>query len=308
MIKTLIKRFRNFWFYPVFERFRKLENEMEKSRVLLGNVYMENIRNRDVYSLMDVEMRVFSQWGEDGIIQYLISKIPIEKKEFVEFGVENYRESNTRFLLVNNNWNGLIIDCSEENIQEIAQSELSWRHNLKAVHAFITKDNISKIIQDAGVSGDIGLLSIDIDGNDYWVWDAIGADAISPRIVIVEYNSVFGRERAITIPYDEKFSRSEAHFSNLYYGVSLKALYLLAKKKGYIFIGTNSAGNNAFFVRSDVANGLKEVGVEDYYVESKFRESRDLNGQLVFLGGDERKKILDGMDVYDVQNDRLIKL
>ncbi|MDD2921512.1 MAG: hypothetical protein PHQ36_04430 [Anaerolineales bacterium] len=308
MIAAFIKRIRDFWFRPILEQTRKLENEAEKSRVLLGNIYLESIKKREVHSLADVEMRVFSQWGEDGIIQYLISKVPIAKKEFVEFGVEDYRESNTRFLLINNNWDGLVIDCSEENVQKIAQSELSWRYNLKSACSFVTKDNICDIIRNAGISGDIGLLSVDIDGNDYWIWDVIGADTISPRIVIVEYNSVFGREQAITIPYDEKFSRSAAHFSNLYYGASLKALYLLAKKKGYIFVGANSAGNNAFFVRKDVAGGLTEMDVEHGYVESKFREARDKNGRLVFLSGSERKKMLDNLEVYDVQNNALIKL
>ncbi len=179
---------------------------------------------------------------------------------------------------------------------------------ITAIKAFISQENINQLIQNAGVSGDIGLLSIDIDGNDYWIWDSISDKLISPRIVIVEYNSVFGRDVAITIPYKSDFVRSAAHFSNLYYGASLKALVLLAQKKGYIFVGSNSAGNNAFFVRKDVAGLLQECDTESGYVESKFRESRDENGNLSFLKGKDRLEVLQGVMVYDVEKNELIEL
>ena len=198
---------------------------------------------------------MFSQWGEDGIIQYLISKIQIKNKIFIEFGVQNYRESNTRFLLINNNWKGLIMDSGVDHINFLNRRDIKWRCNIDAIRIFITKDNINKIIKDVGISGDIGLLSIDLDGIDYWILKAI--NIVSPRILIVEYNSTFGHKHSITVPYRKDFDRTKAHYSNLYWGASLPAIHLCAKNKGYSFVGSNSAGCNAFFVRNDVIGELK---------------------------------------------------
>jgi len=265
---------------PIFHRLDAIRNEIEQNRLLLGKQYAFVLQSRKIVNLSDAEFKIFSQWGEDGIIQYLISQIPIPNKMFIEFGVENYRESNTRFLLVNNNWSGLVMDGDARNIEQIRSMPLYWQHNLEAKAAFITAENINSLIQESGICGDIGILSIDIDGNDYWVWKAISEETISPRIVIIEYNSVFGKERAVTIPYTKNFKRTEAHFSNLYFGASLNALCLLAKEKGYKFVGSNSAGNNAFFVRHDIAENLPIRSCRDGYLESKFREGRDETGKL----------------------------
>jgi len=98
-----------------------------------------------------------------------------------------------------------------------------------------------------------------VDGNDYWIWDAVRA--VCPVVVIVEYNSVFGSEHAITIPYDPTFQRTKGHFSNLYWVASLKALALLARQKGYTCVGCNSNGNNAYFVRDDRLGALRPLEV-----------------------------------------------
>ena len=298
---------------PITSRLSQIESrllrEIEQSRILAAQPLIQTIKNYGkLENLANAEFKVFSQWGEDGIIQYLISKITIPNPVFVEFGVENYTEANTRFLLMNNNWSGLVMDANQDNINQIANSELHWRYDITARKAFITKENIKQLMHEFGVSGDIGLLSIDIDGNDYWIWDAISADTISPRIVVVEYNSVFGKDLAITTPYISDFVRATAHYSNLYYGASLKAFYLLAQKKGYVFVGSNSAGNNAFFVRKDVSNSFHECSVQSGYVESKFRESRDKTGKLSFVKSKNRLDILNGQMVYDIEKDKLVKL
>ena len=181
------------------------------------------------------EFRVFSQWGEDGIIQFLLRHVKVPRKVFVEFGVESYVEANTRFLLTNNNWSGLVLDGGAENIRRIRKSAIYWQHNLKAVEAFITRENINGLLADNGIGGEIGLLSIDIDGNDYWVWQAI--DAVSPAILALEYNARFGAAEAVTVPYDPGFTRAKAHFSHIYYGASLGALTQLSRTKGYALVG-----------------------------------------------------------------------
>jgi hypothetical protein len=244
-----------------------------------------------------VGFKVFSQWDEDGIIQYLISKIPIENKTFIEFGVENYEESNTRFLLVNDHWQGLVLDASSADIRYIQTDRIHWEYDLQAECAWINRDNINSLLRSAGFSGDVGLVSIDINGNDYWVWEAI--QVVKPRIVIVEYNSVFGLQ-PISVPYRENFDRTKAHHSNLYFGCSLGALHHLAKKKGYLLLGSNIWGHNAFFVRSDIASEFKGLEPEQAYILSKFRESRDASGKPTFVRGEDRLRLIEHLPVVNV--------
>lgn len=256
-------------------------------------------------TLRESEFSVFSQWGQDGIIQYLINRIPLEADTFIEFGVEDYAESNTRFLMMHDNWRGLVIDGSESNIDAIKRRDFYWRHDLTAIPAFITRDNINELI-GRRFRGDAGILSIDIDGNDYWIWEAI--EVVHPKIVICEYNSVFGPKRAVTIPYSANFSRTSAHYSNLYFGASLAALHRLAAQKGYVFVGCTQAGNDAFFVRKDVASNVTAMTVEEGYVLSKARESRDSNGQLTFVSGEGRLRLIANMEVLDIESQKMIPL
>ena len=161
----------------------------ERNLFLNARNYINFVKNRNLKSLEEAEFQVFSQFGEDGIIQWLIHNVTIEHKTFVEFGVEDYLEANTRFLLMNNNWSGFVMDGSKKNIDKLGKWNYLWKYDLTATAAFVTKDNINKLIKDAGYIGDIGLLSIDLDGNDYWILNAI--DCVSPRILICEYNSIY---------------------------------------------------------------------------------------------------------------------
>jgi hypothetical protein len=270
--------------------------EIELNRVLLGTMMARQLP-AEASSLHDVEFRVFSQFGDDGIIQYLLKRIEAPQT-FIEFGVETYRESNTRFLLVKDNWRGLVIDGSDSNVASIRSLPESWRHDLTAVASFITRDNVNDLFRDAGFTGELGLLSVDIDGNDYWVWDAI--DVVSPVIVVAEYNSVFGPDVKVTVPYAADFTRRAAHHSNLYFGASLAALCDLAERKGYAFVGSNSNANNAYFVRTDRLGGLTPLTAAEGYVESRFRESRDEAGVLTFLSGQARVEAISDMAVHDL--------
>lgn len=288
--------------------FNRLDKPALQNRILLGQILSQQVRKTtSVNRLSEVEFKIFSQHREDGIIQYLIHHVPISHKTFIEFGVEDYRESNTRFLLMNDNWKGLIMDSQRKYISRIQSYDLYWQHDLKAVQAFITKDNINDLCREHGFIGEIGLLSIDIDGNDYWVWNSL--TAIQPRIVICEYNSVFGKDLAITIPYNPDFFRTKAHYSNLFFGTSLKALCVLAEKKGYKFAGSDSSGSNAFFVRNDVAQNIAHFTCEEGFVQSVARESRDSRGHLTFISGSDRINLIANEKVFDVlsQKEVLIK-
>ena len=283
--------------------FRQIANEQKKALFLTAKCFSTAVKNRKIDTLEEVEFRVFSQWGEDGIIQWLINNTVLDKKIFVEFGVEDYVESNTRFLLMNNNWAGLVIDGSEENVKKIRQWDDYWKYDLRAVSRFITRDNINSIISENGIEGDIGILSVDIDGNDYWVLDSIAC--VRPRILVCEYNNIFGADKKVTVPYDEKFFRTDKHFSNLYWGCSLGALCDWAERNGFYYMGSNSAGNNAFFVRKDCISPDMLPEKRNVFVESRYRESRDGSGKLTYLRGEERLDAIKEMKLWNLENGRV---
>ncbi|MBF02749.1 MAG: hypothetical protein CMP76_05585 [Flavobacterium sp.] len=280
--------------------YQKWNYDVHKSLLINGKILATlNNQKQDIASLDEVEFQVFSQRGEDGIIQYIINKIEIPNPVFIEFGVETYVESNTRFLLMNNNWSGLVIDGSKKNINFIKNDFIYWKYNVTAVESFITKDNINSLISNYTKIEDIGLLSVDIDGNDYWVWQAI--DTIKPRIVICEYNSAFGANKKVTVPYKENFVRNKEHFSELYFGASLAAFCDLADQKGYDFIGTSSAGVNAYFVRKELSSPFAKLKEAAGFNESDNRDSKDIKGNLTFLRHHERLEIIKNKFVFDLE-------
>ncbi|WP_413430186.1 hypothetical protein [Synechococcus sp. Cu2B8-bc1011] len=284
-------------------------SSLETLLVLQGrSLALANKKRSPLQNIHDAEFKVFSQYGEDGIIQYLISQSSIQSHEqaFIEFGVQNYTESNTRFLLISDQWRGLIIDGDEEYIKSVQRSDIYWRYNLTALCKWIDRDNINSIISSAGFSGDIGLLSIDIDGNDYWVWERI--KVVNPVIVVVEWNSVLGPRHALSVPYDPAFNRPEAHYSCLYWGASISAFYKLALNKGYSLICSNRIGNNLFFVRNDRLGNLVPLTPEKAYIESNFRDSRDSNGNLTFMSGPDRATIIQDLPFIDVDNSETVTI
>jgi hypothetical protein len=287
--------------------YQKFNYDVHKALILNAKI-LAGINNQkaNINSLDEVEFQVFSQRGEDGIIQYIINKIEIPNKIFVEFGVENYVESNTRFLLINNNWSGLVIDGSQENIDFIKKDFIYWKYDITATKSFITKDNINNLISNYTQTEDIGLLSVDIDGNDYWVLEAI--NCIKPRVLICEYNSAFGASKKVTVPYKPDFVRSKEHFSELYFGASLAAFCHLAEKKGYDFIGTTLAGVNAYFVRKDLSAPFKKYSIADGYNESANRDSKGENGELLFLRHHERLQMINELPVFDLEENQTVKI
>jgi hypothetical protein len=199
------------------------------------------------------------------------------------------------------------VDADDAHQRFLAESELGWRYDVEAICAFIDTGNVDDLISGAGIEGDIGLLSVDLDGNDYWILEAISV--VQPRILVVEYNSVFGAEAAVTVPYDPGFRRTEAHWSNLYWGASLQALCRAAAAKGMDFVGSNAAGNNAFFVRSDVRGELPVVAPRDGWVASRFRESRDERNELTYVSDHAaRRHLIADLEVFDVDAGRMVRV
>jgi hypothetical protein len=291
----------------VVQRQERLGQELDELRVAVGRLHSRLVPAGGDVSLREAEFKVFSQWGEDGIIQHLIRTIAVPNDVFVEIGVGDYRESNTRFLLVNDNWRGLIIDPGRRHVDFIAKGDYAWRWDIQALSALVTAENVNPLVASAGIGGDIGLLSIDVDGVDYWILEAL--TVVSPRILIVEYNSLFGPDHAVTVPYRADFDWTRAHSSHLCWGASLAALCRSARRKGYTFVGSNRAGNNAFFVRADVRGPLREVSPQRGYVPSRFRISTDETGRLTGIGphADQLQLIAD-REVYDVERQRLVRI
>ncbi|MBA3973503.1 MAG: hypothetical protein C0504_04700 [Candidatus Solibacter sp.] len=196
------------------------------------------------------EFQVFSQNGEDGILLNLLWKLAGVSKRFVEIGVEDGLECNTAVLGYVLGWDGVMVEgeaLRAAAARKLADRMLMGRANRVEVRrAFVTAENVDDLVG----SGPLGVLSIDVDGMDYWLWKAIRGTAAD--VVVIEYNASMGRERAVTAPYDAEFSAMQAHASGYYHGASLKALERLGRAKGYSLAAVDAAGVNAFFVRDAV--------------------------------------------------------
>ena len=229
--------------------------------------------------------KCFSQNNEDGILLYLFSKIGVINRRFVEFGVQDGRQCNTANLSLNFGWSGLLMEADARHVEaakRFYQDMLGVSAvNARIIQGFVTAENIDTLLLENNLKGEIDLLSIDIDGNDYWVWKAISA--VTPSVVVIEYNAAFGADRSVTIPYDPSFSVHDGNARSIYYGASLAALAKLAAQKGYVLVGCDSNGVNAFFVRRELAEGkLPEVPVCDAYFPNARCLLRGLTPDILF--------------------------
>ena len=281
--------------------------EIEKELILKAkNLSIKNQKKKKIKNLSEIEFQVFSQWGEDGIIDWIINKFPNIPKSFLEIGTQDYKESNTRFLLINKNWDGFLIEGDDNEVKKIKSQRIYWKHKLTIKSEFVTKENINSVVKKLNVPKKIGLLSLDIDGVDYWVLKKLSV--LEPSIIICEYNSLYGLNKSITVPYKTDFDRSKEHYSNLYYGASIQAFIELMKSKQYFLLGTNSAGNNAFFMKNKFLKEANKAIVEKKIFTSKFRESRNKNGNLTFLDKKESLKLIQNQFVIDLKDNKKKKL
>lgn len=204
---------------------------------------------RGEQGLEQYEYSLFSQNGEDGILRRLYSQIGFGSRRFLEFGFEP-TESNSLRLALKEGFGGLFIDGSPSVVSRFNRAARSFGLvGVRAVHRFLDLDNLEPTIRQGGLPAEIDLLSIDVDGNDYWFWE--GIRCLSARIVVIEYNASLGPERSCSVPYDPLFDRHRKHASGFYCGASLAALERLGRRRGYSLVGCDSNGVNAFFVRED---------------------------------------------------------
>ena len=270
MVKKILSRLRNFWLQPLRSDISRLHGHMILLLRWIEQEYESKEKLNDPMHLERYGYKVYSQNDEDGIIQEIFRRIGTTNKIFVEFGVQNGLESNCHFLLFNG-WNGLWIDGDEKmfkKLQEYFSGPLSTKQ-LTAINAFITVENINMLIgKEGNINGEIDLLSIDIDGNDYWVWEKI--TCVQPRVVVIECNPKFPPPCEWVMEYNQShvWDGSDNH------GASLKSLELLGSRLGYSLVGTN--GINAFFVRSELVNDqfAEPLTAESLYIWSVEKRNR----------------------------------
>ncbi len=191
--------------------------------------------------------RLTSQNQEDGLTLALLNEAGPTTRRFIEIG-SGLSGGNGGFLAREWGWSGLMVDGHSDHMQQVGRRFPMTT----AVAAWITRENVNELITEHGYAGEVDLFSLDLDGNDYWIWEAVTVS--SPRVLILEYNSMFGPDRAVTIPYDAQFDRHRHH--SMYYGASLAALTRLNARKGYRLVAVEPAGVNAFFLRNDVATHI----------------------------------------------------
>jgi hypothetical protein len=220
----------------------------------------------------EVELRCYSQNGEDGILLYIFSLIGTTHKKVVEISAGDGIECNAANLIINHGWFGLLIDGNKKLIERGRKFYSRCRDTAGCPpflkHAWITKENINEIIREEDFTGEIDLLSLDLDGVDYWLLQELSV--VSPRVILVEYQNIWRAEKAVTVPYQPDFQFDADKFGKNYFGASLPAFVKLLKNKGYRYVGSQSLGFNAFFIKNGIGEDfLPEVPVEDIFKQAK---------------------------------------
>ena len=285
----------------------------DKIILCVGEVQISINRNKyeEITDLTETEVKIYSQNGEDGIIDYLIHKLKLDKKNFVEIGVGNYRESNTRFLYNKYHPKGLIVDYVDDMEKKVKPFVNFWKGDLRIRNKQINSENILDLLNNS-CDYEIDLFSIDIDSIDYWIIEKLEKNI--SKIFVAEYNPIFGSELEVTVPNILGFERNKYHYSYLCYGMSLKALINLMDQKGYYFIGTNLQKINAFFILKEFKkeNFFPKIKIKslDNYTNSNIRDSRDRNDHLSYLTGDKKLKEIEECEVINLKDNKkeLIKL
>lgn len=213
--------------------------------------------------------RLFSQNGEDGVLAAIFDRIGVGPRKFVEFGFSPM-QNNTLAFALRENAMGLYLDGSQRICTEARYMQRLLRYTkAEIICAWLDRDNIDSLLAKRFGGQEIDILSVDVDGNDYWMWQAI--TSVNPRVVITEYNASFGPTRTVTVPYDPKFDRHQKP-TTFYHGMSLAAAHKLGAQKGYALIGCDRDGVNAFFVRRDLLDrGLREFSPEEAFHSNRWR-------------------------------------
>ena len=230
---------------------------------------------RSAKHLLPFGHKVYSQTDEDGILAEIFRRIGTTTKTFIEFGIGDGLENNTVALLFDG-WRGLWIDASTQHVQTIRSEWASViaEGRLTIVESFITINNINDIIRSHNVVEQPDLLSVDIDGNDWHVLNAI--NCVQPRVIVVEYNAKFIPPLKYCMSYqeDHAWTGDDNHSASLqFFEEGLRA-------RGYSLVGCSISGANAFFVRSDLVGDLflEPFTAEEHYQPARYYMCKDVSG------------------------------
>jgi hypothetical protein len=237
---------------------------------------MMHTRTIDLSKPSTWEFSGFSQNGEDGILDVLRNQLTSSNRYFIEIGTSNGYENNSAWLVVAERYSGVMIEGNPKLVERAKRSVLSYSIGAECINMFVTKENIQEL-KALAFYQDPDVFSLDIDGNDYYIAQAILDAGFRPKIFVVEYNSVYGPDKSITVEYRDDFVFSSAHPTQLYYGVSISGWRKFFISKGYKFLTVDQNGVNAFFVdpayfEPEFINGIKGVDfAENLYQQRKFR-------------------------------------
>jgi len=283
--------------------FEKLRIQIGINQAMNQNIFTDFGRKFDLW---DFEFKVFSQWGEDGIINHILTTLGIAKPNCLEIGIENFTECNTRFLAEYRNANLYLVDSSEGARHVIEKTDLKWKSSIEFEQEFVTTENVSEIFGKAMKSfGTIDLLSLDVDGIDYWL--LLELPDLDCSLVVLEYNSIFGADLNVSVPYKDDFHRTREHYSNQFYGASLTSCIDLMSTRNYSFIGTNRANTNAFFVKNIFKQHFSHIVTREIkeYTKANVRESRDNRGNLTYFTQSQGLDYMLELEVFDFNSKSL---
>ena len=252
------------------ERRRLDELTSPATKVALRSLFLDYRRAAEegarLPSVWDTGFRVFSQFDEDGVILFLVAVAGEGPRRVVDLGAGNgVHASNCANLLLNLGFGGLLVDADEEKVawgrRFYARHPDSKERPPALVQSFLTRENVNDVVGGAGFVGEVDLLSVDVDGNDYWLWEAL--ECVRPRLVVVEAHPELGRDEHVT-PYDAEFRWASGASG----GASLAAFVRLGERLGYRPVGSNQYGFNVFFAREDVAPAVPAVPLEELFARA----------------------------------------
>ncbi len=299
-MREIIGKIRRFWFLG-----KSIERQFELLSFQVGSstVSLRDISDMKKKHLWDWELKVTSQWGEDGIVDFIIKRLEIPHVRILEIGSGNFIECNSRFAAENLGASVVAVDARDDLVSTVKSMDIYWKGQIFPKQLYVNPENVQEVFEDAArlLTG-IDIVSLDIDGNDYWVLRNLNLSGV--RCVVVEINPLFGAKASISIPRDDNFNRTTAHHSWLYFGMSFQAATTLMKEKGFELIGSNRVGNNLFFVRNSEARIFADcISTASEHREAKYwriRESRDVAGNLTYLSVQDSLELIGNCKVQDV--------
>jgi len=289
-----------------------IKNYIFQKKIMIASSHFFNARfnYNKIRNINDLDFKVFSQNGEDGIIDYLLYQLKIKKPKYVEIGVGDYTESNTRYLFETTSPQGIIFDCIDNFKERVKENVKMWKGDLKIIKQTVNSDNVLNLLKKYNFFKNLDIFSLDVDGIDYWIIDSLPKNF--SKLVVLEYNPIFGSNLKLTVPNLKNFDRSKYHYSNLCFGASIKALVNLMNKKNFIFVGTNLTNCNAFFVSKKYIKNIKlkipKKNNLNFFAISNIRESRSKKNKLTYLSGIKKIKKIQNCEVIDLDYKKYKKI